>query len=86
MACCGGNKKKPTVRRVVVNAAEAAAKVAASIAAGKKIIVDKDVREKRLSACMACEHLDGRRCLRCGCFIFAKTWLRTEECPDWPPA
>lgn len=48
--------------------------------------VSRDVREQRLSICQTCPQYDGTRCIQCGCFIAAKTWVPHEKCPagKWP--
>jgi len=48
--------------------------------------VSRDVREERLAICRMCPEYDGTRCVRCGCFIAAKTWMPHEKCPvgKWP--
>jgi hypothetical protein len=55
------------------------------VASGGKV-VGRDVREQRLSICQTCPHYDGTRCIQCGCFIAAKTWVPHEKCPagKWP--
>jgi len=37
--------------------------------------------ERRLSICRGCEHFNGTRCLKCGCFSALKVRLATEHCP-----
>jgi Family of unknown function (DUF6171) len=48
--------------------------------------VSREVREERLSICKMCPQFDGTRCIQCGCFIAAKTWVPHEKCPagKWP--
>jgi hypothetical protein len=48
--------------------------------------VSREVREERLSICKMCPQYDGTRCIQCGCFIAAKTWVPHEKCPagKWP--
>jgi hypothetical protein len=48
--------------------------------------VSREVREQRLSICQMCPDYDGTRCVRCGCFIAAKTWVPQQTCPigKWP--
>ena len=42
----------------------------------------KETAEARLAICLQCPHLSPlNRCLKCGCFLKAKTRLRTEKCP-----
>lgn len=48
--------------------------------------VSREVREERLAICKMCPQYDGTRCIQCGCFIAAKTWVPHEKCPagKWP--
>ena len=59
---------------------------AAQFVAGGLKTVSRDVREQRLSICKMCPQYDGTRCIQCGCFIAAKTWVPHEKCPagKWP--
>ncbi len=57
------------------------AKSVGSFALGKFKVVEKDRREERLNLCKTCEHYTGQRCLLCGCFMSAKTWIPTVTCP-----
>lgn len=45
--------------------------------------VDEEVRNSRLSICTNCEHLfkPTNSCKKCGCFMNAKTWLKSATCP-----
>lgn len=63
-----------------------AAESAKWIVAGMPLTPDK-IRADRLGACAPCEHLDpdSQRCKVCGCFVGAKVWLATAQCPDTPP-
>jgi len=42
---------------------------------------EADEITRRLSVCNTCEHFNGTRCLKCGCFIALKTRMRTSKCP-----
>ncbi len=61
------------------------ASAAQFVANGAKT-VSREVREERLSICKMCPQYDGTRCIQCGCFIAAKTWVPHEKCPagKWP--
>lgn len=57
----------------------------------KKIFVDNDIYNQRVSKCLACDNLyekgllvkiKGPRCGICKCFIQYKTMFHFEECPD----
>lgn len=41
-------------------------------------------RRRRRSICLECPLFDPeqRRCLKCGCSIAVKPWLRTARCPE----
>lgn len=45
--------------------------------------VDDEVRNKRLSLCLGCEHLIKltTQCKKCGCFMASKTKLANADCP-----
>lgn len=44
--------------------------------------VSTEERERRLSICNDCEFLkDGKRCLKCGCFVNWKSRLEAWHCP-----
>lgn len=43
--------------------------------------VDKETAKKRYDVCMTCEFQKNKKCVKCGCFILAKTKLNTE-CPE----
>jgi len=80
MACCG-KAKKPSAIRVAKNAARAAGRAAVRIVSTEKLFVSKEQRSERLDVCNQCEELENGRCSECGCFVVAKSWLTTEDCP-----
>jgi hypothetical protein len=45
--------------------------------------VSKEVAQKRLDACLGCEHLIRvtKQCKKCSCFMTAKVKLPHSECP-----
>lgn len=46
------------------------------------VMVDDEETKRRIAICNDCKHLDtANRCIKCGCFIVAKTALITESCP-----
>jgi hypothetical protein len=59
---------------------------ASQFAASGGKTVSREVREERLAICKMCQQFDGTRCIQCGCFIAAKTWMPHEKCPagKWP--
>lgn len=48
---------------------------------GGQIVAAHTERDRRMAICEACEHLSGGRCLQCGCWLWAKVRLGTEQCP-----
>ena len=80
MSCCA--------QTVAVNLVTAVARAAKALAVGEELIVSPDVRRERLTQCGPCPHLIpatalvGPRCALCDCFVKAKAWLATEDCPD----
>lgn len=48
-----------------------------------EIQVDPEIREARLAECEACPHLLHltHNCLKCGCFVKAKTMIKEASCP-----
>lgn len=44
------------------------------------------LREARQAACTACEHFDFGICSDCGCVLWAKVRIASEDCPRglWP--
>lgn len=61
------------------------ASAAQFVASGGKTVT-REVREERYFICKMCPQYDGTRCIQCGCFIAAKTWVPHEKCPagKWP--
>jgi hypothetical protein len=45
--------------------------------------VDEDTKTDRMNICLSCEHLfhPTKNCKKCGCFMEAKTWLKSASCP-----
>ena len=41
----------------------------------------KELLNERLSICQTCKFFTGQRCLKCGCFMSAKTKLKYAACP-----
>lgn len=50
---------------------------------GKSIFVEADVQQTRLKLCQACDDFNKTtmQCRRCGCFMSAKTRLKSGSCP-----
>jgi hypothetical protein len=71
--------KLPSKGKVAKNAARSVGKTLASVMQGKPLAAE-DV-EKRRAICDECEYQKGNRCLKCGCFLKFKTWLKADNCP-----
>jgi hypothetical protein len=60
----------------------------AAAAAYHNIRVDEVARDERMAICHACPHFikATTTCTRCGCFMAAKTYLASANCPinKWP--
>jgi hypothetical protein len=80
----------PTLARRAVNAARAVSDAARSVMAGDSLRSTPEEQDRRLGVCSACEwfRADAYRgtggCAhdRCGCAVRAKTWIRSQRCPD----
>jgi hypothetical protein len=48
-----------------------------------KNYITKEERDKRYEICKECPKLfkPTRTCIKCGCFMSLKTWLKDAECP-----
>ena len=47
------------------------------------LVTSFDKRSARLDVCKSCDSLKmGFVCGDCGCYVQAKTWLATAECPQ----
>ena len=71
--------KLPTKGKMAKSAAKSVGKALASVMTGKPLAAED--AEKRRAICAECEYQKGNRCLKCGCFLRFKTWLRTDNCP-----
>jgi hypothetical protein len=51
--------------------------------ASKEILATEEVSKERMVICIACPELIHltKSCKQCGCFMTAKTKLKTAECP-----
>ena len=45
--------------------------------------IDEEAKDQRVSICLACENYFAKtgQCIKCGCFVKAKTWLKNASCP-----
>lgn len=53
------------------------------IAKGNNIFVDSKIQQNRIQICNSCEDFNSKttQCRKCGCFMSAKTRLKTASCP-----
>lgn len=80
---CGNLNKTSSLFKVARNFSLSVINVMKHAAKTGGVVADKEVIEKRLDQCRQCEHRMTRdRCKLCGCFLFAKTGLEAEKCPD----
>jgi len=49
----------------------------------QSLAVDVTIRTERINICKQCDHLIRplNQCSKCGCFVAAKTWLESANCP-----
>lgn len=66
---------------LVANATEAAKRTLGVLARGESPVAPAAESEGRFEVCRACEFYRAERCLKCGCFLRVKTYLRAEHCP-----
>ncbi len=43
--------------------------------------VDTQTYDKRITACISCEHLNDKKCGICGCYVKKKARWSSEDCP-----
>lgn len=48
---------------------------------GYKVLVDPDIQSVRYHRCINCKFCKEDQCQKCGCLIYAKISLATEQCP-----
>lgn len=70
-------KPKPTLETMAASFAKAMTKWAGS---GFKL-VEQDEYVRRRTICNTCG--SGWRCPKCGCMLWAKAAIKTEECEKW---
>lgn len=46
---------------------------------------EKEVYERRLSLCKACDHLMNGMCRICGCYVEMRAAIKIRTCPDFDP-
>lgn len=43
--------------------------------------INKQLREERMDMCNNCQSNKKGRCMSCGCFLNAKTSIKSQHCP-----
>ena len=76
---CKNKKVKPTPKTSLVEKAKGAVKLAKAELGVDDVSLD--VLQTRREICSSCEHNDFGRCSDCGCYLWAKTKLKSEKCP-----
>ena len=75
----------PPLKNQAQNLIKALVKAGTAAVTGEQLKVDKAVYAERLAICQKCALYirSKKRCahIQCGCFVEAKAWLATEECP-----
>lgn len=78
------NKQKyPTISRMVKNFGTDVIKNVRSVAAGNPLKSDDIEAGRRKAICEKCEFFNKNqeRCLKCGCFMAVKVYLKASSCP-----
>lgn len=78
-----GSNKYPSVTQMAKNLGRDVVKNVKSVAAGNAINASNDVITRRKQICQGCEFFNGAqdRCLKCGCFLAVKVYLKASSCP-----
>ena len=76
---CKNKKVAPPPKTSLVEKAKGAVKLAKAELGVDDVSLD--VLQARREACSSCEHNDFGRCSDCGCYLWAKTKLKSEKCP-----
>ena len=49
---------------------------------GRATLASSKEQQVRLDECLKCPQFEDGNCRRCGCLVYAKIMLTTEQCPD----
>lgn len=78
----------PSLPRQARNAAGAIFRAVQALTQGQPVLSPEALLTARLTQCRGCPastppeaEVEHRRCLDCGCYLFAKAKLMTESCP-----
>lgn len=75
--------KYPTITKMVKNFGSDVLKNVQSVAAGNPLKSEEAEASRRKSICEKCEfyNKNQERCLKCGCFMAVKVYLKASSCP-----
>jgi len=73
----------PTIPQMAKNLGKDIVKNVKSVAAGNSLNADQSEIDKRKNICNSCEFFEKnqQRCLKCGCYMAVKTYLKSSNCP-----
>jgi hypothetical protein len=73
----------PTLPQMAKNLGRDVVKNIQSISQGNSINASSEEVQKRKSICQGCEYYNSfqDRCVKCGCFLAVKTYLKASNCP-----
>ena len=77
------NVAYPSLPQMAKNLGKDIVKNFQSVAAGNNLQAEKSEAEKRKNICHSCEFFNkqSERCLKCGCFMAVKVYLKASNCP-----
>lgn len=77
------NKIKNELLQRLKNLSETVTDSFGEMAKGNNIFAEQQIQQTRMSTCQSCEHFNVKttQCRHCGCFMSAKTKLKTASCP-----
>lgn len=76
--------KMPSVVQMAANLGTTFYYAASSMVAGNhQVLATEEETKRRLDICMQCDHyvLEQSRCMKCGCYMTAKTKVQAAKCP-----
>jgi hypothetical protein len=71
---------QPTMPSLMRQAANLGGAIVRHVAAGCPTVSEEE-KGRRMALCLACEFWSQGRCMKCGCYMAAKTAWAREKCP-----
>lgn len=73
----------PSMGAMAKNLTQTVIRNVQSVAAGNSLRLSDQEATNRLNVCKTCEFFNSvqQRCMKCGCFMAVKTYLKAEKCP-----